>query len=202
MGASQNMGYLREFGDRLQALREEKGVTQETMSRQLEIPRSSIAKWEKGYQDIKTETLLQLCEYLDTTADYLLFGAHSEQLDIHKSIGLRDNAITILEDIAADDSELGKERMDLLNTLLADYNYFSILDDLLALGKEWPRLRAEIKEKRAKQDKLDQSSDVWKDFWSQINERQERLDYLQWKHAHMIAAMERYIVLGEDGARD
>ena len=64
-----------EFGTRLQALRKERGLSQEALADRLGVSRQAIGKWESGGALPSIDNLLELAAILETTVDYLLTGA-------------------------------------------------------------------------------------------------------------------------------
>lgn len=60
------------LSDRLKALRESKGITQNAISEQLNIQRATYGMYEIGKSQPKPETLQKIAEYYGVTVDYLL----------------------------------------------------------------------------------------------------------------------------------
>ncbi|MBR2523287.1 MAG: helix-turn-helix transcriptional regulator [Clostridiales bacterium] len=60
------------FSEKLQILRKNKGLTQETLSERLGVSRQAVAKWESGqvYPDISN--LIQISELMNVSVDYLV----------------------------------------------------------------------------------------------------------------------------------
>lgn len=81
------------IGDRIRALREEKGLTQQGLADALHLKRETINMWGNGLRDLKTGALIQLSEYFCVSCDYILTGVSAQNREISKSIGLSDNAI-------------------------------------------------------------------------------------------------------------
>lgn len=84
------------IGERIRLLREKKSVTQQQMANDFKVRREVIAKWETGVQDFKTENIIKIADYFGVTCDFLLTGHKAENVDIHKELGLSDEAITAL----------------------------------------------------------------------------------------------------------
>lgn len=61
-----------EFNEKLQALRKQKGLTQEELARKLCVSRTAVSKWElgRGYPNI--DSLKILVDFFDTTLDEVL----------------------------------------------------------------------------------------------------------------------------------
>lgn len=60
------------YGKRLKEYRERNKLTQNDMSRLLELKQGNYSRLEKGTQDIKLSMILNLCEKLNLSADWLL----------------------------------------------------------------------------------------------------------------------------------
>ncbi|MCM1437751.1 MAG: helix-turn-helix domain-containing protein [Roseburia sp.] len=60
------------FGERLQALREEKGLTQPALAKELGLTQSSISKFEHGIKEPARGTLVAFAKYFSVSTDYLL----------------------------------------------------------------------------------------------------------------------------------
>lgn len=88
-----NCSNLEAIGKRIKKLREEKGLTQEVFAKEMYITRQTVAKWETGRQDFKTQEIIKIADFFDVTCDYLLRGVSSELVDIHKQMGLSEEAI-------------------------------------------------------------------------------------------------------------
>lgn len=61
-----------EFKDRFKQLRLEKCVSISTLSKDLNISRFAIMKWEKGESKPTMKMQIKLCEYFNVTSDYLM----------------------------------------------------------------------------------------------------------------------------------
>lgn len=60
------------LGEILADLREDRGLTQRELSKQLHISSSSISAYETGSRLPSIETVFQFAEFFDVTTDYLL----------------------------------------------------------------------------------------------------------------------------------
>ncbi len=61
-----------EFSKKLQALRKQKGMTQEELARQLFVSRTAVSKWESGRGYPNIESLKAIARVLSVTVDQLL----------------------------------------------------------------------------------------------------------------------------------
>jgi len=65
----------KEIGRRIRECREKRGYTLDDIGRALDMNRSTISRYEKGYTErIKLPVIQRLAEVLDTTPSYLIYG--------------------------------------------------------------------------------------------------------------------------------
>ena len=60
------------FKDRLKELRTERKLKQKEIAESLGISTTCYAGYEQGYREPDLKTLIALCKFFDTSADYLL----------------------------------------------------------------------------------------------------------------------------------
>lgn len=60
------------FNIRLKDLREDNDLTQEELSKKLNITRSALANYETGLREPSVELLIKIADYFNVTLDYLL----------------------------------------------------------------------------------------------------------------------------------
>lgn len=60
------------FGEKIQKLRKEAGLSQEELSYQLEVSRQAISKWERDNGYPETEKIVRMSKIFNVTLDYLL----------------------------------------------------------------------------------------------------------------------------------
>lgn len=60
------------FGERLLALRKERGEKQEELAQLLGVSRPQVSEMEQGNKGTSLERFALLCEHYNVTADYLL----------------------------------------------------------------------------------------------------------------------------------
>ncbi len=65
---------LRDVGNRIKKRRIELGITQQYVYEKLNISQNHMSRIENGHVGMSYELLLELCEMLDVSADYLLTG--------------------------------------------------------------------------------------------------------------------------------
>ena len=66
------------IGERITALRKEKGISQTELAKRMNVSRQAVSKWEQGSSSPDTERLIQLAEILGTEVEYLATGVHPE----------------------------------------------------------------------------------------------------------------------------
>ena len=66
-----------EFGERLQQLRKQKGLTQEELAQALYVSRTAVSKWESGRGYPKIDSLRAIAQYFSVTIDALLCGSEA-----------------------------------------------------------------------------------------------------------------------------
>ncbi|MHC9537831.1 helix-turn-helix domain-containing protein [Dellaglioa sp. BT-FLS60] len=60
------------FGEKLKAIRKSKRLTQLDLAIRLTVSKGTISAYEQGLSYPSLETLVKICDILDTSADYLL----------------------------------------------------------------------------------------------------------------------------------
>ena len=61
-----------EFNEKLQALRKQKGLTQEALAEKLYVSRTAISKWESGRGYPEIDSLKAIAKFFSVTVDELL----------------------------------------------------------------------------------------------------------------------------------
>jgi len=93
--------YLKYLGENIRAARKNKNLTIETLSELAGISESFLGTVERGESSISLETLINLCEALNVSADYLITdGSKQKPLPSDK----KDTLFTMLKN--ASDAEL------------------------------------------------------------------------------------------------
>jgi transcriptional regulator with XRE-family HTH domain len=67
------------FNEKLQALRKEKGLSQEALAELLDVSRQAISKWESGQSYPETEKMIALSEMFGVTLDSLIKDGEIEK---------------------------------------------------------------------------------------------------------------------------
>jgi transcriptional regulator with XRE-family HTH domain len=72
------------FNEKLQALRKEKGLTQEELAEKLDVSRQAVSKWEAGQAMPEIDNLIGLANIYGVSMDYLLTGKEFEDTSAPK----------------------------------------------------------------------------------------------------------------------
>lgn len=88
---------LKSIGERIKKLREKTGLTQEGFAEKMLTTRQTVAKWETGRQDFKTQEIIRMADIFHVSCDYLLGCSESksndkELTDVSDYLGISDEA--------------------------------------------------------------------------------------------------------------
>lgn len=78
------------FGEKLQLLRKQRGMSQEQLALQIGVSRQAVSKWELGESTPDTDKIVLLSRIFDVTTDYLIFegdtstGKQKETINISR----------------------------------------------------------------------------------------------------------------------
>lgn len=190
---------LRSVGARIRSLREKKNVTQDEFAAYMNTVRSTVAKWENGAQDFKSEAIDRIARYFDCSIDYLLRGASAETYDIYRTTGLVDSAIEKIQKYnnspQADFAEDGEDvYIDLINELLSDDDYYDLLWQLLAFRREWQSIGKEIAALETAIKEHEPRSRERREANERIRELEERREFMLWQYEHRTDAYLRKLL--------
>lgn len=68
------MADLREIGKRIQIRRKQQGYTQEQLADLMNVSIQMVSNLERGNKAIRIDNLINLCQFLDISTDYILTG--------------------------------------------------------------------------------------------------------------------------------
>ena len=63
---------MNKFAERLKDLREERGLTQYELSKQVNISHACINRWEKNLRVPNIDSIIILCKFFGCSSDYLI----------------------------------------------------------------------------------------------------------------------------------
>ena len=89
---------LKEIGSRINALRRERGLTQEVLAERMEVSVQMISNLELGKKAIRPENLIKVCDALNVSADYVLRGVRTERetegfMEKYSSLSVEDQQL-------------------------------------------------------------------------------------------------------------
>ena len=69
-----------EYWERIKALREDNDITQTNIARHLNIAQNTYSQYENGKREVPINVLIQLCQYYEISADYILGLSQKKKL--------------------------------------------------------------------------------------------------------------------------
>ena len=69
-----NKKFLMQVGNRIYQARTSRGLTQENLAEMMDVSVQMVSNLECGRKAIRPENLVKLCDALNISADYVLFG--------------------------------------------------------------------------------------------------------------------------------
>lgn len=63
---------MNKFAERLKALREEKSLSQNELSKHINVSVACINRWEKNLRVPNIDSIIAICKYFGCTSDYLI----------------------------------------------------------------------------------------------------------------------------------
>ena len=69
---SHNINMKNKFSDKLIELRNENGLSQNGLAKELGFSRTAISSWELGVREPSFDTLISIAKYFKVTIDYIL----------------------------------------------------------------------------------------------------------------------------------
>lgn len=116
------------IGGRVEALRQKRGWSAEKLAEMLNTTRSSINMKERGERPFSLDEACNICGLFDLTLDELVSGVKTENIQIHKALGLDDKAIGNLSILW---STYGSEVLSAVNKVLASFETVIALADFI-----------------------------------------------------------------------
>lgn len=93
--------------ERIKYLREQKGLTQADLARQMGITRSSVNAWEMGISVPSTQYIVELSNIFKVSTDYLLGVERSASISV---AGLTEKDVQYVQGLIAHLEEKNKNR--------------------------------------------------------------------------------------------
>lgn len=104
------------FGQRLKALRLEKGMTQQQLADFLDIEKSNISRFESGKQSPSSDNRIKMAKLFNVSVDYMLGLSDHKSLDKEKSEKISKEAADLMEKINKLSPEKRQAIMNLIDT--------------------------------------------------------------------------------------
>lgn len=95
--------------DRIKAVREQRGLTQADLAKQLGITRSSVNAWEQGISVPSTQYIVELAGLFKVSTDYLLGIDTTATVNVS---GLFDDDIQLVQQLVVHLKQLRQQRTD------------------------------------------------------------------------------------------
>ena len=95
--------------DRIKAVREQRGLTQADLAKQLGITRSSVNAWEQGISVPSTQYIVELAGLFKVSTDYLLGIDTTATVNVS---GLFDDDIQLVQQLVVHLKQLRQQRID------------------------------------------------------------------------------------------
>lgn len=128
------------FHERLQAIRKQRGYSQEELARKLHVVRQTVSKWEKGRSVPDADVLVQLSKILEVPVSTLL-GENMENADNAKeSVQQTDAIARQLAKINAQLAVKNKRARRIWQGILIALSFTALLYLLIAVLFSAPRL--------------------------------------------------------------
>ena len=121
-----------DFAGRLAKLRCERGVTQEDLAFLLQKSRQMVTKWENRAARPTIDDLVSIADFFGVTTDYLLLGVKSENVEIHRTLGISDAAISVLHSFAKEKPFM----IPALDKALSSREFIEVLSSILSVEGE------------------------------------------------------------------
>ena len=116
-----------DFSERLKTLRAQRGLTQEQLAHSLDIPDTSVRRWESSGRPPKRERLEKLADFFGVSVDFLL-GRTEDPTPPNKSKGIVEDYSPFLKAIKEkypgvniDDPDVRRKLMKAIDLVLEDY---------------------------------------------------------------------------------
>lgn len=105
-------------GDRLKALREKRGFTQEEFSAQAEVSLRQLLRYEKNQSEPGVDAVIRMANILQVSVDYLLGLSNDDTIHVTEE-GLSDSERRFVTALRRKDKG---ETLDLLTSITKDWN--------------------------------------------------------------------------------
>ena len=134
MANKQNDPYFDPFPTSLRKLMEKNPatgnpVTPNELAEVLGTTAQAISYYINGKRKPGFDNIVTLCKFFDVSADFLLFGIDTKNIDMHKETGLSNEAIEMLVNAHNTNNE-ANDIYELLNSILSDRAFYEFIEDV------------------------------------------------------------------------
>ena len=127
------------FSEVLKNLIQEKGLTQTTLAKIIDVKPNTVATYCAGKSYPEFRTLIKIAEFFDVSLDYLVTGERVENQTVRQELGLSETAVENLKDsvcgVLLDDKEFHSKFSEAMST------FFSLKSLFEAKGKEFDKAK-------------------------------------------------------------
>lgn len=89
----------------------------------------TISYYINGKRKPVFDNIVTLCMFFDVSADFLLFGIDTKNIDMHKDTGLSNEAIEMLVNAHNTNNE-SNDIYEILNSILSDRDFYEFIEDV------------------------------------------------------------------------
>ncbi|NBJ14013.1 MAG: helix-turn-helix transcriptional regulator [Dehalobacter sp. 4CP] len=117
-------------------------TTQRALAKYLNITPQSVSLYMSGKTQPLADILVGISEFFGVSIDYLMKGVSSDNTELHKQLGLSEQAVNMIRIAQKQKSLNGNtDVLPLLNNLLADRDIYVFLEDLVFKAETIRNLR-------------------------------------------------------------
>ena len=103
---------MKDFGDHLKELRNQKGLSQEELAEKVTMHKTHISRYERNLAKPTVEVIKNLCNALDVSADQLVFGDQQRMAEQRIQDGELLKLFKKVQDLDSRDVEVIKSLME------------------------------------------------------------------------------------------
>lgn len=113
------------LSERLACIRKERGLSQETLAKNIDISQASIGLYESGKRIPSINILCKYAEYFHTTTDYLLGRTENRNVLPEGKVAIDLKKLADYNTVLYDEKRLTKENVEKLQTIIESIMAFS-----------------------------------------------------------------------------
>ena len=152
---NQFKGYNNIFSVTLRSLMEKhpqtgEKTTQKTLGEAIGVRPQTVSLYLDGSTQPNADNLYKIARYFDVSVDYLLSGVSSQNREIHKALGLSEEAVNLIKRAnALGGRDYCTDEISLLNEILSDVDFYRFLEDLAFKVDNLKRLKNQTPEEKS-----------------------------------------------------